>query len=47
MVNTYSEPKEIDDKGFLIKLVALSPYPGGKPIDPKDYEASMVVTKDK
>jgi uncharacterized Zn finger protein len=46
MLNTYSEPKEIDYKGFLIELLALRPYPGGKPIDPKDYEATMVVTKE-
>ena len=46
-LNTFSEPKEITYKGFKIKLVALSPYPKiNEPIDPKDYEATMVVTKD-
>jgi hypothetical protein len=47
MLNTLSEPKAIAYKGFKIKLVALSPYPKiDEPIDPKDYEATMVVTKD-
>lgn len=46
-LNTYSEPKEIDYKGFKIKLIALNPYPKvSERIDPKDYEATMVVTRD-
>lgn len=46
-LNTLMEPKEIVYKGFKIKLVALSPYPKvNEPIDPKDYEATLVVTKD-
>jgi len=46
-LNTFSEPKAIAYNGFKIKLVALSPYPkADEPIDPKDYEATMVVTKD-
>lgn len=46
-LNTLLEPKEIGYKGFKIKLIALSPYPKvSAPIDPKDYEATMVVTKD-
>lgn len=46
-LNTLLEPKEIVYKGFKIKLVALNPYPKVKePIDPKDYEATMVVSKD-
>jgi len=46
-LNTMLAPKEIAYKGFKIKLVALSPYPKiNEPIDPKDYEATMVVTKD-
>ena len=46
-LNTLLEPKEIVYKGFKIKLVALNPYPKVKePIDPKDYEATMIVTKD-
>jgi len=47
MLNTLLEPKEIVDKGLKIKLIALSPYPKiNEPIDPMDYEATMVVTKD-
>jgi hypothetical protein len=47
MLNTYSEPKEIVYKGFKIKLIALSPYPKvSEPIDPKDYEATMIATRD-
>ena len=42
-----SAPKEIDYKGFKIRLVALNPYPKvGDPINPKDYEATMIVTKE-
>jgi hypothetical protein len=38
---------EIVYKGFKIKLVALNPYPKvSEPIDPKDYEATLVVTRD-
>lgn len=47
MLNTLLDPKEIVYKGFKIKLVALSPYPKiNEPIDPKDYVATMVATKD-
>lgn len=46
MLNTYSEPREIAYKGFKITLVALSPYPKiNQSIDPKDYEARMIVTR--
>lgn len=46
-LNTLSEPKAIAYEGFKIKLVALSPDPKiDEPIDPKDYEATVVVTKD-
>ena len=46
-LNTLSEPKEIVYKGFKVKLVGLSPYPKiDEPIDPKNYEATMVVMKD-
>ncbi|MEK6287537.1 MAG: hypothetical protein AABO57_17475 [Acidobacteriota bacterium] len=45
-LNTFSEPKEIDYKGFKIRLVALNPYPKiDQKIDPKRYEASLIVTK--
>lgn len=46
-LNTLLDPKEIDYKGFKIRLIALNPYPKvTDPIDPKDYEATMIVTKD-
>jgi hypothetical protein len=46
-LNTLMEPKEIGYKGFKIKLLALDPHPTIKgPIDPKDYEATLIVTKD-
>lgn len=46
-LNTLSDPKEIDYKGFKIRLVALNPYPTiSDPINPKDYEATMIVTKE-
>jgi hypothetical protein len=33
-------------KAFNIRLVALNPYQkAGEPIDPNDYEATLVVTK--
>jgi len=46
-LNTSTEPKEITYRGFKIKLIALSPYPKiNQSIDPKNYEATMLVTKD-
>jgi hypothetical protein len=46
-LNTSTEPKEIVYGGFKIKLLALSPYPKiNQSIDPKNYEATMLVTKD-
>ncbi len=46
-LNTSTEPKEVAYRGFKIKLIALSPYPGiNQSIDPKNYEATIVVTKD-
>lgn len=46
-LNTLLDPKEVDYKGFKIRLVALNPYPKiSDPINPKDYEATMVVTKE-
>jgi len=39
--------KESGYEGFKIKVIALSPYPKlDVPIDPKDYEVTVVVTKD-
>jgi hypothetical protein len=46
-LNTLLEPKEIAYKGFKIRLVALNPYPKvDEPIDQKDYEATLIVTRD-
>jgi hypothetical protein len=46
-LNTSSDPKEIAYRGFKIKLVALSPYPKiNQSIEPKNYEATMFVTKE-
>ncbi|HSB10707.1 MAG TPA: hypothetical protein VLM38_14560 [Blastocatellia bacterium] len=45
-LNTSLEPRQIEYKGFKIKLVALTPYPNKEArIDPKEYEAVLVVTK--
>ncbi|MFY9554455.1 MAG: hypothetical protein WAV20_20560 [Blastocatellia bacterium] len=47
MLNTMLDPKEIVYRGFKIRLVGLSPYPkANQPIDPKDYEATLIVTKE-
>ncbi|HXU35449.1 MAG TPA: hypothetical protein VN937_03730 [Blastocatellia bacterium] len=46
-LNTLLDPKEIVYKGFKVRLVALNPYPKvSDPINPKDYEATMIVTKE-
>lgn len=47
-LNTGLNPKEIDYKGFKIRLASLNPYPKvSHAIDPKEYAATMIVTKDK
>lgn len=46
-LNTSSDPKEIEYRGFKIRLIALNPHPKvNESVDPKNYEATMVVTKD-
>ena len=46
-LNTQLEPKEVNYTGFKIKLVALNPYPKiNEPIAKKDYEATLIVTRD-
>ncbi|HKA21811.1 MAG TPA: hypothetical protein VKN18_26275 [Blastocatellia bacterium] len=46
ILNTLLEPKEIFYKGYKIRLVALNPYPKiDEPIDQKDYESTLIVTK--
>ena len=45
-LNTTLEPKGIDYSGFKVRLVALNPYPkANQSIDPKHYEARLIVTK--
>ena len=45
--NTSMKPNHLEHKGYTIKLVGLSPYPkADQRIDPKDYEAVLLVTKD-
>jgi hypothetical protein len=45
-LNTTVEPKELEYKGFKIKLVSLNPHPtAGATIDPKEYNATMIVSR--
>lgn len=45
-LNTGMEPKHIEYSGFEIKLLSLEPHPGkDEPVDPKKYEATLIVTK--
>ncbi|MFY9607850.1 MAG: hypothetical protein WAU45_04450 [Blastocatellia bacterium] len=44
--NASIKPNQLEHKGYIIKLVGLNPYPkADQSIDPKDYEAVLVVTK--
>lgn len=44
-MNTTLEPKERDYKGYRVKLVRLNPQRrAGIPVDPADYEATLVVS---
>jgi hypothetical protein len=45
--NTAIQPNELAYKKYRIKLLGLNPYPRiDEKIEPKDYEAVMIVTKD-
>lgn len=45
--NPAVQPNEFEYKGYKIRLVGLNPYPkSGHQIDRKDYEATLIVTKD-
>ena len=47
MLNTLLDPKQIEYKGYKIKLLALNPYPKTPgEIDPSEYEATLIVSKD-
>jgi hypothetical protein len=46
MLNTLLDPKQIEYKGYTIRLVALNPYPKTPgQIDPSQYEAVLKVSK--
>jgi hypothetical protein len=45
--NTTIQPNEVAYKKYRIKLLVLNPYPRiDEKIEPRDYEAVMIVTKD-
>jgi hypothetical protein len=45
--NLSVKPNHLEHKGFNIKLVSLNPHPKAEQrIDPKDYEAVLLVTKE-
>lgn len=45
-LNTTSNPKEVAHRGFIVKLVRLDPHPKlGEEIDPRDYEATLLVSR--
>lgn len=45
--NTTIQPNEVAYKKYRVKLLGLNPYPRiDEKIEPKDYEAVMIVTKD-
>jgi len=46
MLNTLLEPKQVEYKGYTVRLVALNPYPKTPgQIDPSEYEAVLIVSK--
>ena len=46
MLNTLLEPKQVEYKGYTVRLVALNPYPKTPgEIDPSEYEAVLIVSK--
>ena len=45
-LHTMLEPKKTEWNGYTIALVTVQPAPSsGKPIDPKDYRAQLIVTR--
>lgn len=45
--NASIKPNQLEHSGYNIRLVGLNPYPkADQPIDPKDYEAVLLVTKE-
>jgi hypothetical protein len=45
-LNTTTEPKQVDYRGYDVKLVSLNPYPKqNAPIKRKDYVATLMVSR--
>lgn len=45
-LNTYSDPKQVTYSNYTLRLISLSPYPKlNQPINPQDYVAKLIVTK--
>ena len=44
-VHTSIEPRSIDVSGYRVRLDSLKPYPGGQPIEQKDYVAFFTVSR--
>ena len=45
-LNTGMEPKEIEYSGYTVRLVGITPQPkSGERINPRDYEATLVVSR--
>jgi hypothetical protein len=45
-LNTYSDPKQVTYSNYTLRLISLSPYPKlYQPINPQDYVAKLIVTK--
>ena len=48
LVNTGREPRAAEYRGYTVRLVKLSPSPkAGEVIDPSQYEATLVASKNK
>ena len=46
MLNTLLDPKQVEYKGYTVRLVTLNPYPKTPgDIDPSEYEAVLIVSK--
>ncbi|MGD8553949.1 MAG: hypothetical protein PVJ32_00800 [Anaerolineales bacterium] len=46
-LNTTLEPRQVSHQGYLIRLLAVNPYPVlGEQIEPEDYVIALIVTKE-
>lgn len=43
VLNTTTQPREVEVAGLRIVLASLAPYPSGKPIDPDEYIATFEI----